>query len=321
MTATIRDPGRESPRRRFRLASMEALGFIDRPGVATTWVETVAVRGRHEAPTQAPQPDPFADWQPSDVGSALFRRNIRWSYLVGLLLIAAGAVILGYWIYQRPIAAAEDASRQLTAAAAPIHSHLDDLRYLSSALTDQQQPAGMNATLLAAESSARDLFNASGDVDSSQVAERSAASDVASNTLEATRLLNDAFAFREAIIPALAMPVLEEDPNLVGLDDAARQFGEWRMKFDSVRGVLPAGALPEMVDELELISGSLEAIQSRYLDALRNDDPTATAFALQDLEGLLQTAETLLFDELTQVQVRVNERLELATAQLRSLLS
>lgn len=320
MTATIGDPGREPRSRRVRLASMEALGFIDRPGMATTWVHTAPARGRHEAPAVTTQPDPFDDWQPTEVGSALFRRNVRWSLLVGILLMAAGAVVLGYWIYQRPITAAAHAAEDLEAAAAAIEPHLGELRQLNVTLTDQTQPEPANAALLAAEGLARDLFEVSGEVPPSDAATRSTAADAASDTLEATRLLGDAYAYREAVIPILALPAFEDDPGLIDLDDAARQFGEWHMKFDSVRGVLPTETLTELSSELGLISAELEATQSRYLDALRSDDPLQTTSVLDELAVRLETAQALLYEGLGDIQDRVSERLDSAATRLRSLL-
>lgn len=320
MTATIRDPGAEARRRRVQLASMEALGFIDRPGLATTWVSTMPVRGRHEAPVATPRPDPFDDWQPSDVGGALSGRNVRWSLLIGVLLIATGLALVGYWVYRRPLDMAAQASDRVSANAAQLQSRLTDLQSLNGGLIGQAQPDDTTAKLLATEGAARELFDASAELPPSEAPTRATVTDAAGDSLEATRLLGDAYAYREALIPALALPELEDDSSLIGLDEAAREFGTWRSKFDSVRSVLPAGTMAAMTAELELVSGELDAIQSQYLDALRNDDRQEAVSAINTLSDRLAEAEALLFAELGAVQTRVAERLDSAAASLQSLL-
>jgi hypothetical protein len=55
-------------------------------------------------------------------------------------------------------------------------------------------------------------------------------------------------------------------------------------------------------DELSLISGDLDALQTRYLDALRLDDPEGAALVVYELDSRLGDGGLLLiteFDEMS----------------------
>ena len=73
-----------------------------------------------------------------------------------------------------------------------------------------------------------------------------------------------------------------------------REFGAWQAQFDSVRTALSPGMMSVLSSELTLISGELESIQNRYLDAIRTDDRFGTHSAINDLGNRLSDAENIL---------------------------
>ena len=325
MTATIRDPNGTSGRRRLRLASMENLGFYDVPGSTNAWSDTLTHPiGRHQrkadVPDSALESDPFADWVPTEIGTRLLKGNIRWSLIAGILLIAAGMVVLGYWLYQRPIEAAASAAAELNTAASAIHPHLAEMQDMAAVLLDPAEQAAPTGSLLAAESAARNLFDVSSALPSSEGVRRARAADVASDTLDAAGLLTGAFAFRSAVIPILIPPELETEPEFVQLDEAARQFGEWHAGFDRVRFALPTGLMSELASQLELFSSELDSLQTRYLDALRRDDAGGATVVLHEIRQSLESLTVTLFTELEDVAIRVEDRLTRADTALESLL-
>ena len=139
--------------------------------------------------------------------------------------------------------------------------------------------------------------------------ERSISADIAGDALDAARLVGDAIAFKGAVIPILAAPKFETDPDLIAIDDAAREFGAWQAQFDSVRTALSPGMMSVLNSELTLISGELESIQNRYLDAIRTDDRFGTHSAINDLGNRLSDAENILNTSLSDVQERANLRI------------
>ena len=112
-----------------------------------------------------------------------------------------------------------------------------------------------------------------------------------------------------AVLPVLTVPVLETDPSLISLDEAARSFGDWHARFDSVRSALPTGVMQEVTTELGTISVRMQNALSRYLDALRQDDQPAAAAVVQDLSDSLSRAEEVLFSSLSDVQDRAASRI------------
>ena len=326
MTATIKTNNPTAlRRRRFRLASMEALGFIDHPGTASTWTTTAAPPTTAATPPisqVAPVTDPFADWQPTEVGSRLLRGHIRWGLLSASLLMAAGLVGIGFWIYQRPAALASEALIEVHASASALSPELIAAQELNKGLLDQEQiPSTVIAALLTLDAHARDLFEASAMLPSSKAASRTLAANVATEALDASRLLGTSYAYRAAVIPILAAPEFETDSSLVALDDAARRFGEWQSKFDSVRSALPTSTLTPVTTELAFISGDLDSLQTRYLDALRKGDRSGAITAVDDLSERLTAAEGMLFSELSEVQAKIQRRIDKALTTIELLVS
>ncbi|MCZ6739469.1 MAG: hypothetical protein O7C01_06820 [Actinobacteria bacterium] len=324
MTATIKTINPTAPpRRRFRLASMEALGFIDNPGTASTWTTTAAHPTTVVTSTTsqiAPTIDPFADWQPTEVGSRLLYGRVRWGLLSTLLLMAVGLVGIGFYIHQRPAALASETLIEVHASASALSPELIAAQELNNGLLDQEPMSStVTASLLTLASKARDLFEASATLPPSKAASRTLAANVASEALDASRLLGTSYAYRAAVIPILAAPEFETDAGLIALDDAARRFGEWQLKFDSVRSALPAGTLSSVTNELAIISGDLQSVQTRYLDALRRADRPGAVTAVDNLSKRLTAAEGMLYSGLSEVQVKVQSRIDKALSTIELL--
>lgn len=302
---------------------MEALGFIDNPVTASTWSTTATPPMTVATPTTsriAPTIDPFADWQPTEIGSRLLRGRIRWGLLSASLLMAVGIIAIGFWIYQRPAALASEALIEVHVSASALSPELIAVQELNNSLLDQEQiPTTVTAALLTLDAHARDLFEASATLPPSEAASRTQAADAASEALDASRLLGTSYAYRAAVIPILAAPVLETDSSLIALDDAARRFGEWQSKFDSVRSALPTGTLSSVTTELAVISGDLDLAQTRYLDALRKDDSLGTITAVDDLSKRLTAAEGMLYSGLSEIQAKVQSRIDKALSTIELL--
>ena len=311
MTATIRkSPAPTFRRRPFRLVSMEALGFIDKPGVATTWTATQPAPVPPSASSPPSHtPDPFAEWTPTEIGSHLHIRKIRWGFLTGILVIAVGLSGVGFWIYQQPAERTAAAQSEVQADAQALRPELIALQQLNNTLLDADPGAStLISGLPGLDGAARALFEASAALPGSQGAARTHAANAASDALAASRLLGDAAAYRTAVIPILAVPEFETDSALIALDEAALGFGEWQSRFDSVRSALPSVTLSTVTAELDVISGELDDLHGRYLDALRADDRLGAISAVNELAGRLRHAEVLLYAGLAEVQAKIGQR-------------
>jgi hypothetical protein len=316
MTATIKPPERKTSDRRrpLRFSSLETLGFSD---ATSTWSETPPVvvpqspqstgevprRGRHEA-----GPDPLSSWHPEEIGGRLTGGNVRWSLVSLLVLVLAGAGLFGYWLYQRPSTLEQASLATVTEHARSLSASLDTVETFNSALLEETESPG-TADLFAVEAEARALFSSSGSLDGSATTLRSAALRAASSTLDGIRLASDAHSYRAAVLPILAAPRLETDPELIALDEAARQFGAWQLSFDQVRTALPDQVLPDVTQQIDILSGDLTSIMGRYVDALRDDDEAAANGALLELNSRLAQVQGVMNEAILGVQDRVSSRL------------
>lgn len=317
MTATTRNPSSPGQHRRFRLSVMESLGFFEDSVTRTTWSNgtVVASPGAQTATVAQPDVDPFDDWQTTAIEKRLVTGNIRWSSIIGVLLICAGVAGIAAWFYQRPVELAKEALAELAVTAQALEPALLLLQDANDqVLLDGSGATSITSTLLDVDGKARDLFESSAALPSSQTTARSRAADAASEAIDASRLLGDSLAFQAALVPVLALPEFVTDPNLIALDEAARAFGEWQARFDGVRSALPAGVMSPVSIDLAVISGELGATQSRYLDALRSDDPAAAAATFDGLSARLETAYLVLSEELAQTQARVSVMIASALA-------
>lgn len=310
MTAT-----RSSARvpQRPRLFSMELLGFLDNPGTATSWVASAepdveVTVGRHLRPGEEAR---IADRAPSELGSEFLKGNFRWSALLALILIGAGIAALGAWVTQRPVADRAVAVAGVQASAAELRSAVAGVTGLNESLVAPEVTIGsVTETLSQVDDLARQLFTASALLPQSEATHRSRATAASGDALDATKLLREAYAYRAAVLPVLAAPALETDPELIEIDEAVRQFGSWRARFDEIRTALPADVLGRVTGELDSVSVQLDAMMTDYVDALRSDDQAAAADVVTGLERRLAAIETSLFTALGDVQTRVQRHID-----------
>ncbi|HUG08603.1 MAG TPA: hypothetical protein VMP13_06880 [Acidimicrobiia bacterium] len=324
MTATIKPPdSRTSARRRsLRFSSLETLGFSD---ATTTWSDSPVTektvdkpedhrRGRHEA-----EPDPFSDWHPAEIGGPLTGRKVRWSVVVIFVLVVAGAAAFAYWLYQRPSVIEQASVATVTERALALDASLSALDDFNADLLGDTASTG-TAKLFALESEARTLFSTSGALDGSATELRSAALRAASSTLDGVRLADAAHSYRAAVLPTLVPPTLETDPELIALDEAARQFGAWQLSFDQMRTALPDEVLPDVTQQLDILAGDLTSIMGRYVDALREDDEAGANGALLELSSRLAQIRSVMNNAIADVHGRVSGRVAEARESLDRLL-
>ncbi|MFP3881381.1 MAG: hypothetical protein ACLFRT_13380 [Actinomycetota bacterium] len=305
MTATIKPPEKDrSERRGLRFSSMEVLGFAYSESMwsdaapASIVPETVR-RGRHEATV--------ADLRPEDPGDRFTGGNVRWGFVAMILLLVTGAAAAGLWLYQRPAAHEAASVATLISEASQLESGLPTLEQFNIDLVAADIPAETSG-LASLEATARSLFAASADLGSGQTEMRTAASQASGSTLDAIRLATEARSYQAAVLPVLTPPELETDPELIELDEAARQFGDWQLGFDDVRTALPEAILSDVTQELDILSGDLSTLLGRYVDALREDDPAAVEAVMSDLSERLAAVDALLQSELEEIRARVETR-------------
>lgn len=326
MTATTGRPEPDGPRhkkrptrRKARFSSMEALGFIETPMMTSTWSTSPPPRPITPPPPSV-EDDPFAGWQPTKGSSELTERRFRWGMASVLALIIGGLTVAGLWLWQRPEAMAAASSSEVTTSAETLESELVGLRDTNSnLLAPELDSSAVSAQSLAVDGAARAVFDAAGALSDAAAPRRSLAVDVATTALDASRLIRDAVAYRSAVIQILVAPDLETDPDLIGLDDAVRDFGAWQQQFNQVRSALPTGTMSEVSSELELVAGNLASIQGRYVDALRDDDRLAAEGVLKDLAEQLSQVEESLINSLEEVQARVDDLIGDSLAGIRLL--
>lgn len=307
--------------RRPRLFSMELLGFMDNPGMATS-SSNVAQDESLTSRFSPHDPSRIADRAPSEVGRDLLTRDFRWSVLIALVLIGAGITALGAWVTQRPIADRAAALEGVRASASDLRPFVAEMNAVNGGLTaGVVEMAAINATLTRVDGMSRQLFTSSASLPRAEATHKARATEASADALDATRLLREAYAYRSAVLPVLAAPVLETDPALIQIDEAVRQFGAWQTRFDGVRTALPDGFMESATAELDSISAQLDSMLGAYVDGLRSDDAASAADAVSALERRLASAETSLFTALSDVQTRVQRHIDSALFSLDLLIS
>lgn len=300
---------------------MESLGFSN---PSATWSDSPAQvqvmpverRGRHEAPE--PEPETVADWKPEDVGERLTGRNVRWSVILVSLLLVAGLGSLAYWLYQRPVARAEASVASVITGAENLQDVLPVLETFSDSLTGGE---AVNSTeLFVVDQAARALFDASATLAGTSAEMRSSAGAASAATLDGVRLAGDANSYRLAVAPILVPPELETDPNLIELDEAARNFGAWQLRFDEVRTAIPDETMTATTEQLDILSGDLPNFLTRYMDALREDDQSLANSVLDDLAVRVGGIDEQMTESLTEIQARVADRVAETEKSLRLVL-
>lgn len=321
MTATIKPHkrhGRKRPRP-VRFASMESLGFSDTRSV---WSDN-PVPTRVEIPPTPQQPAiedaPITDWEPTALGDRLGGSRLRWGVVVAVLVAIVGTAAVGLWLYQRPQTEAKAAVAALDTEAGALAASLPALETLNAALTDDFENLSSIDTTTVDEASRR-LFDAGSALPASESESRVLATGAASSALDGVRLAEEARAYSLAVDPVLASPGLETDPAVIALDDAARSFGVWQLRFDDVRTALPDSVFPDVTQQMDVLSGRLADILSRYVDGLRSDDQAAADAVVVELEDRLANVSDMLHLALVDVQDRVEHRIAEARLALDDIL-
>ncbi len=331
-------------RRTARWASLESFGFFDSPSMSSTvapparppqpdpQVTSLVRTGRHVRKTGATVEDMWnttqlhapslVDWEPqSTMSSKLGHRNFRWPVVLVVLAMVAGAVGLGYWVYQRPNFEEANALDQVRADAATLSESLDRITPLVADLGSEQLPeANRDSSVYAAVGdAARLLFTVSADL-GGQSALKTSASESASLALNVSRTLMDATAFRTVLEDSLTTPALETDPQLIDITAAALSFSDWRVGFESVREALPANVAAATSQALATLDTGLEARQSAYVDAMREKDRPAALNVLTSLDSDLADMRNVLLEDMQSISSEMTSLIEQSQAALDQLL-
>lgn len=306
---------------------MESLGFIESPAtVSNTWfgpAPTAPVEASEQTPRikRGAHERTVADLEPNDTTELLIGKNVRWGLILVMVFLLGALGAGAIWLVQRPAAQAESALAAVDAAAESLEPELASLSEITVEFVDQNiGSTDITARTRAVDAQARDLFNAAATLPASAADQRSLAADVATTALDASRLISDAVAYRSTVIQILVPPELETDPELIALDDAVRAFGTWQQSFNQIRTALPTRTMSAVSQELAVVAGNLESIQSRYIDGIRDDDAIAASEALGDLADQLTEAESVLTISLADVQTRARELIEASLSGIDELL-
>lgn len=315
MTATIKPPSDEEVKSRpIRFSSMESLGFSNPSSI---WSDSTTPETIEFAPSAQ---DTVADWRPGEFETQLTGGDFRLGVFLTSLILVVGVAAGAFWLYQRPAADATASNEVVVENARQLESSLGGLETFNADLAEAELENDMSL-LFAADSAARALFDASGDLPESASDTRSAAAAASSATLDGVRLAGDAHTYRLAVWPMLAAPELETDPSLIELDEAARTFGDWQLRFDDVRTALPDSVMPDVTAQLDVLSGDLSKTLSGYVDALRQNDSAGADAVLGSLSTRLDVIRENLDSALIDTRSRVEQRVAEARAEIQSLLA
>lgn len=298
---------------------MESLGFAD---TTSTWSDSpnlVRAPQRPVETTPASTSASITDWEPNGLGDRLGGSNVRWGVLATALVILAGAVGLGLWLVQRPQVKATTAMANVNAHANALSTALPALDELGNALASQAENL-TDIDITPVGETARRLFDAGGSLPASESEARFLATGAASAALDGVRLAEEARAYTLAVAPILSPPELETDPAVIELDEAARSFGAWQLRFDDIRTALPDSVLPTVTEQFDVLSGDLAGLLNRYVDALRSDVEAAVDAVVAELGDRLEEIRQSLDTAIATTRDRVGDRVAEAQAALADLL-
>lgn len=321
MTATTKPPKRRDRghSRPIRFFSMESLGFSD---ATSTWSDSplpIPMQPQTAPKPQPSDPDPLEDWQPEDFAPRLVGGNLRWSVIVTIAILIAGALGFAYWLYQRPTGEDVVSLDALGEEVDGLLTSLPSLEALDRALAADL--SGLEEIdISGVQTAARQLFEAGGELPQSATETRYLATGAAGSALDGVRLAGDARAYLLAVTPILTAPALETDPSVIALDDAARSFGDWQLWFDDVRAALPDAVLSDVTEKLDVLSGDLTSILGDYVDALRDDDQPAAIGAVEELSSRLDGIQAELSAAVGDTQELVSQRIDETRSALDKLL-
>jgi hypothetical protein len=309
--------------RKPRFSSMEVLGFIETPATTydsrLTWIETTAEvpAVRIEDPA-----DPLSGWKPEEIGSRLLGRGVRWGMVLAVTLLLLTTAVAAMWVYRRPAVEAARAREAVAASAAALLPDLGRLSNVNATLDATEMNASeVNSVILAVDGGVRSLFDAAGGLTPDDAGLRTRLIVASGDISDAVRRFSDAYAFRSAVIPALAAPTLLTDPEIVSLEDAASAFAEWQASYETLRNALPENVFREVTDAMSALSANLTGYQRLYLDALADGDEETASTAIARIEADLDEVEAILFTNLTSTAEDVSQGLGEAEGVLRETMS
>lgn len=302
---------------------MEVLGFIETPATTydsrLTWVETTAEVPAVKIEDPA---DPLSGWRPEEFGSRLLGRGIRWGMVAAVTVLLLATAVAAMWVYRRPAVEAARAREAVAASASALLPDLGRLVTVNSTLDAAEMNASeVNSVILAVDGGVRSLFDAAGGLTPDDAGMRTRLIVASGDISDAVRRFSDAYAFRSAVIPALAAPTLLTDPDMVSLEDAASAFAEWQARYEALRNALPENVFREVADAMSVLSANLTGYQRLYLDALVAGDGDTASAAIARIEADLDDVEALLFTNLTTTAEEVAESLGRAEGVLRETMS
>jgi hypothetical protein len=240
-----------------------------------------------------------------------------------LVTVTVSVAAAGYWLYRQPEDEAAEALGQVRSEAQALTLALDEVAPLVDDIDlDRLPDANQDASVyLEMGERARSMFAASASLPAGDSSGRSTAAEAAGMAIDASKQLMDITTYRTALEPALTLPVLETDPELIDLTAATDAFTEWRAGFEGVRAALPDDVAPEASAALNRLSADLDRAQAAYLDAIRTDNRGAAVEALGTLRAELQEVRHAMITDLETVSTSVSALIEQAREDLSGLLS
>ena len=244
-------------------------------------------------------------WKPGVIArSKLGGREIRTATIVASMLLAAVVGALLWFVVKRPVQIDSQARADFAAATQEVLGTTGPLADLAKSLGDAESPdlVSSTATILAAESAARDMFSTAGALPPSAagMSVHESAVGVSGAILDATAGLSKLVAFRLTAERILLPPLVPTDPSATDLTDATEQVAAWRADVDSGINELPPGVLTDFYGRMESWQQGLQAWQESYLDAIRQDDGAKARSIEGDqstkVEGLLGDMRSELAD-------------------------
>ncbi len=325
----------------FHLPGMELLGFYDepyrvvsvpkrRPVLPARQLLTVPPRvpGTHSSSTamvadlwETTELDSEALewWKPGVIARRkLGGRKIRTATVVASMLLAAIVGALLWFVTKRPAQIDSQARANFVAASSAANGAMKPLTGLARSLGADQPPdlVSSTGTILSAESAARALFAAAGDLPSNEAndAVKENAVGASGTILDATTALSKLVAFRLTAERVLSPPILPSEPEATDLADATEQVAAWRADVDSGINELPSGVLTELFSRLGSWQASLQKWQETYLDAVRQGDAAATRSAVDDQTARIEGLRQDMTNELSRRGAEIADGLEQESA-------
>lgn len=336
----------------IRLPGMELLGFFDEPyRVRVDRPKPPPRAVARAAMTHIPSPSPpsptirpsgrslveslwesttfddsLLDWRPGVVARRkLGGREMSTATMVATLITTAVLAALLWFGVQRPGHQAEAADVAMRSGAVLVLESIEDLRALTAALGSDRLDDLSTSTsvVLAAESSARELFASAGAVDDSLQpgSRREVAVAASGDVLAASGEINRLLAYRAAAERALLSPALPSDPGAVDLTNAIGAVAAWRADVEEAIAALPAQVLGGHFQLVLDWESGLQAWQERYLDALREGDAAAAEQALARLAADVSALRRDLVELLESEAARIDTELAAAGSQVADLLA